>query len=541
MEIGTLTSSSNHQEEVLKDIASKIALLQSNKIVGRSSVVKYVPINLNMTDSGDLNPNQLSEFARKAANHDMGQMAQSAFAKIQEVQTTWFYATHQASEADIEDKAKAVAEYERLRSPIKLFLGADLGIDLNGGRATLFGKRLGQANLSQGQKVLLQFCVALYTQDTALSELVLLLDEPENHLHPAALNEVIDRLRSVVTNGQIWIATHSINLIAHLQDETLLYVKDGAVSYTGNDTMQVLEGLLGDEEERERLATFLSLPFIMSGTRFAYESLMAAAVVMTGAADKQLKQIKAALDAARAKGAGNGKLKVLDYGAGKGRLVAALHELSAAEGEPLSDWLDYVAFDPGPANAPECRNNMARAYYDADQRYYSDLMSLREQQGDHSFDLVILTNVFHEIPPEKWTEILNPGIHQLLKTAGKLIIVEDQRLPHGEHAHSYGFLLLDTLEFKKLFQITNADVTDGRYSFSAEEAGRLKVHYFAKALLGNVTNATRSEALAELATNAKQKIEGIRHEKHSNKNGRLHSFWLHQFANAQLAKTELGQ
>ena len=535
----TLQRQIDEYKKDIEDVDDKASLLAMNKIIGRANTVKYVPLNSMLTDSNTLTPNQLQEYANYASNPDMEKLRHATLAKIQAVQTKWFYATHQASKVPIQERQQAIEDYERLQIFIKRFIDADLEIDLNSGVATLFGKPLGKAMFSQGQRVLLQFCIALYTQDTALSDLVLILDEPENHLHPSAMNEVLDRLRSVVTNGQIWIATHSVNVLAHFQEETLLYMENGAISYAGNDTMKVLGGLLGDEEEREKLSGFLALPFVMSGTRFAYESLMGAAVVMTGVADPQMQQIREALSAARAGGTCSGRLKTLDFGAGKGRLAATLHEMAELH-EPLSNWLDYVAYDPDTTNAVECRNNIERAYIEVGHRYYNDLSELRQRQLDGTFDLVILTNVFHEIPPEKWTETLSSDIYQLLKPSGKLIIVEDQRLAHGEHAHNYGFLLFDTLEFYKLFAITPADVESEYYSFIGEQRGRLKDHYIAPELLRRVTNGTRKEALKELVINSRKKIEQIRGLPATNQNGRLHAFWLHQFANAQLAIEALG-
>lgn len=71
-------------------------------------------------------------------------------------------------------------------------------------------------SLSDGQKVLLKLAVQLHAQQIALTDALVFLDEPENHLHPAVLNEVIDILLSKVETGQVWIATHSVSLIANL-------------------------------------------------------------------------------------------------------------------------------------------------------------------------------------------------------------------------------------------------------------------------------------------------------------------------------------
>jgi len=127
-------------------------------------------------------------------------------------------------------------------------LNTKLDRDKNGD-ATLFQRRLGDTRLSDGQKILLQFCVALYSQKKSLDELILFLDEPENHLHPEALIEVVDKIIASVTNGQVWIATHSINLLAHFDPSCIYYMEDGVLRYSGNVPHQVLTGLLGSEDE----------------------------------------------------------------------------------------------------------------------------------------------------------------------------------------------------------------------------------------------------------------------------------------------------
>jgi predicted ATPase len=78
----------------------------------------------------------------------------------------------------------------------------------------LFGFPLGQSNLSDGQKILLQLCLAIHCQQESLEDLVLFLDEPENHLHPSVIIETIERIKEEVSNGQIWISTHSIPLLS---------------------------------------------------------------------------------------------------------------------------------------------------------------------------------------------------------------------------------------------------------------------------------------------------------------------------------------
>jgi len=476
------------------------------KLIGEGDPFFYVPKDIKLVDPNTFTKQKLQQSAAAVSKNGLDGLSAGTLAAIQLAQDRYFNVIHPLSQASDELRLNTEQNYERLRHIIQQFIGADLKRDSDGD-ATLFDKPLGQTNLSNGQIVLLQFSVALYAQASSLIDVVLLLDEPENHLHPAALNYVLDRLQKVVTRGQIWIATHSINVLAHFDNPTIYYMEDGALSYAGDIPEKVLAGLLGNEEEREKLANFLSLPFEMSSTRFAYESLLVPEVVMTSGKDPQLQQIQGALRQVREV---QGKVRVLDFGAGRGRLIATIKDVEPSiANESSATWLDYVAYDPYPINAAECQANIERVYGPVSDRYFSDLGLLRTRYHDGSFDMVLLTNIFHEIPPQQWTKVLR-DIMQLLKPEGFLLIVEDQRLPHGERAHEYGFLLFDTLEFRRLFAIAAQDEEQGLYVVQAERGDRLKAHYFKRELLARITPETKKLALEELQANAKREISRIR-------------------------------
>ena len=98
--------------------------------------------------------------------------------------------THLETEVTDEEKKQAIADYDKLQNIIKIFLNTKIGRTIDD-EATLFGFPMGQSNLSDGQKILLQFCLAIYSQEQALKDLILVLDEPENHLHPSIIIETI--------------------------------------------------------------------------------------------------------------------------------------------------------------------------------------------------------------------------------------------------------------------------------------------------------------------------------------------------------------
>jgi predicted ATPase len=149
-------------------------------------------------------------------------------------------------------------------------------IDAN---ATVFGKPLTDSGLSDGQKVLIQFAVALHAPKGRLDNTVFIMVEPENHLHPSALIEFFDALGEVANNSQFWIATHSVPLLAYLAHKepmSIWYVEDGKVSNAGKKPEQVLSGLLelGNEEQIGNLNAFTSLPAQYAAIRFAAECLL---------------------------------------------------------------------------------------------------------------------------------------------------------------------------------------------------------------------------------------------------------------------------
>jgi SAM-dependent methyltransferase/ABC-type lipoprotein export system ATPase subunit len=514
---------------------TKEKLYHSNKISikGKGHYLDYVPKTINLTDANDLAPNKLKDIANSVSDNGLHKLPVGSIAAIQYLQNQWFNVTHPKSSLDNIEKENIIQRYEKLNQYINKFLNTNLDRDANGS-ATIFGKPIGLANLSDGQKIFIQFCVALHAQEGNLADYILFLDEPENHLHPAALIEVLEKLNEVVTNGQIWIATHSINVLAHFSDATTYYIEDGQISYAGNGPEKVLQGLLGDEEEIEKLSSFLDLPFALSSAKFSHESLLDAPVVMTGSDDPQIKQIKEALEELKS---ADKKLSILDYGAGKGRLIATIAEKET----DLINWLDYVAFDLYDTNSEECKKNIAAAYGSVDRRYYNLNKNLRTDRGDKSFDLIILTNVFHEIPPDEWLNVVKE-IKSLLKETGYLLIVEDQRLPHGEKPNAYGFHVLDTFEFRKLFNFNKEEEGSGKlYNFNEKQGYRLKAHFFREELLGRVTSETRKAALKELFENASKEVETIRTSGNKDfKTGKLHAFWITQLANAQLVLNKLG-
>jgi ABC-type cobalamin/Fe3+-siderophores transport system ATPase subunit len=496
------------------------------------TTISFVPKKIEIKDSSDTGRKSLDNLAKSALNIGLDHISESTYAYIQVLQDKKFNATHPEIKVSEEEKKKAIEEYSHMNEIVKIFLGCEIDRDLNG-QATIFGFQLAKSNLSSGQKALLQYCVAIHAQEASLDDHILILDEPENHLHPSILIELIEKIKIHNKKGQIWIATHSIPLISHFDTQDIWYMEDGLISRDGKVTEKALKGLLGDEERIEKLKDFLDLPAFQTFCRYAYEALFPPKAINTDHKDPQTIQIHSAIKKYIQP---NEKIKILDYGAGKGRILNCCEE----DKKIFNEQVDYYAFDKSYENKEECICSIKRLYDNPNERYFQNEKDLRSKHDEYSFDIVIMCNVLHEIDPNDWLEIFgsNGFITKTLKNPGILLLVEDHQLSHGEKAYQNGFIVLDTPELKKLFCISS---TDANFSYDDFQGnGRLKAHRIPQLYLQKVTNETRLEALEELVENAKREISDIRKsEQKDYKSGRLIGFWTLQLCNAILALSKL--
>ena len=360
----------------------------------------------------------------------------------------------------------------------------------------------------------------------------------QNHLHPAVIIETIERILAEIPNGQIWIATHSIPLLAFFDPYTIWYVEGNKVAFAGNIPEKVLQSLLGNEDHISRLQDFISLPAIYALHRYAFESLFHPVPVSTGNTDPQTLQIREEI---RKHLRDQTKLRVLDYGAGRGRLLSNIIENSKDTLSKPTDVIDYIAFDKFDNDRDECLSVINLIYHDYEKRYFNSLAELFGIYDRESFDIVIMCNVLHEIDPKDWLRLFfeKGEIPSLLSENGLLLLVEDHEMLIGEKAYQKGFLVLNTQEIKELFQIKEAD-TDFGFS-DARGDGRLKAHRISKRYLSRITPETRMSALSVLKNTALEKIQETRAADVNYKNGKRHGFWVQQYANSSLALSELGE
>jgi ABC-type multidrug transport system ATPase subunit len=486
--------------------------------------VRFVPNRLTLTSPKELTEERKDAYYSNTKNIvHIDKINEYVLTYIQREDDNYFYATHQKYE-NLPESAAYRESFNKLNELIIAFLGTEIRrIDNN---CSIFDRPIEVANLSDGQKVLLQLCVLIHALGVTLDNLILILDEPENHLHPAAQIEFIRKVKEVLKNGQIWIATHSIHILSFLNTSDIWYMYDNKIKYAGKGPEEVLNGLLGGKEQVEQLHDFLGLPSIFAINQFAYECLFAPNAIITGSEDSQIKQISEIVEKLKDE---SGIIRLLDYGAGKGRLISSIMENSINQSE-LCNSLDYIAFDKNNFDKSVCEDAIARVYGNSQNRYFNDNTELLGHKNSSSFDIIVMCNVLHEISPNDWISIFKQGslIDRLLKDNGYLLIIEDTAIPNGELPNDDGFFILGETEIKYLF---NVPVEDSNFiTQSYNDKKRLFAYLIQKKYLTNITEASIKEALILLRDKCKEEIKNL--QKNTDfKSGKLLGLWSQQLAN----------
>ena len=497
--------------------------------------IQFVPKLLNLSDARQFNKSNLLSNFNEAKNPGFNNFEQICFSYIQQIQNREWAASHQRSTNTDEEKNNAKIQYEKLCKLIDVLLKAELTRSIDDD-ALLFKKPLAEAGLSEGQKVLIQLLVALHAQDTNLQNAIFIMDEPENHLHPSALIEFLDALSQVAVNSQFWIATHSVPLLSHIaqfEPTSIWYVENGKVTNSGSNPIKVLKGLLGNDDQIAALNNFTSLPAQFAATNHATECLFPPKVIGCINNDPQISQINNLLNP----NGNTDKIAILDFGAGKSRLLSGLNELATEQNWNIKEKIDYFAYDSFPDDKEISIGIISEIYGIDLVRHFSKKDEFFSLKDESCIDVVVMCNVLHEISPKDWLNIFDPQSLTLrsLKDSGYLLIVEDQRIPVGEKAHEFGFLVLDTPHLKTLFKIEQIDIIEKRFQvFDHREDGRLKAHLISKSLLTRITGDSRKKSIEQLRATAEESIIECRTKDPSYKIGQLFGFWTQQFANSSI-------
>jgi predicted ATPase/2-polyprenyl-3-methyl-5-hydroxy-6-metoxy-1,4-benzoquinol methylase len=470
-------------------------------------VVDFVPKVPGLVSPADVSDTEAKGRAVQMRNLGVAEAEKAAPAYLRNVMR----AAYRAIGRQDEKAREAQLEKNNLLTLIGSLLGTNVVPDLNDDfNLAVDGVPLTARGLSPGQQVLFQFACMLHAQGANLENCLVLMDEPENHLHPQVMITVIDQIISKLgAGGQVWIASHSVPLVAHLasSDPACLWlVKDETVKPAKRAPDSVLYSLMGGEDGAQSLKNFLRLPDEYAALRFLAQCLEPPGVVGADIKDPQTNQIAAIVKSRRDSQAR--PIRILDYGAGKGRLLSTL-----AAGDDAKSWLDYIAFDIDTEHTAARLKELQAVYGEGGaQRNIAevDLEAWRIDRG--SVDIVVLCNVLHEIDPDEWQRYFGTDgrISKLLKDDGFLLLVEDYKIPVGERAHRYGFLLLDEAELVHLYAVSESDRSAKLFIRETPTLDRYKdrlvAYLIQKSCLNRMTAQTRREAIAELERRMKGQI-----------------------------------
>ena len=386
---------------------------------------------------------------------------------------------------------------------------------------------LSDAPLSPGQKYLLRLCVALNCNIIPPGA-ILFFDEPESHLHPKALLKLFDKLMNNFSLGQIWIATHSIELISHFWHSDVWYMTNGEAKMMGSNTEGILKGVLGDETKRYHLYQFISSPDTFVSNAFAVECLCGPKVLQHAKTnDASVSLACAAIQKNEI---------VVDFGAGKGRFLES-YFLRSDRPE-----IRYYAYDKyGFAKdavtekclADYCKLIMEKNgippenYYGSEERF-EDLVSIIPAKANK----ILLINVLHEIAPSQWMDTFRK-ISRLLRNDGSLIIVERKELTVGEKPSDSGFFVMQHESLSVLFACEPVEIKCCYH----EKNEKVFACIIPKQLIDRISIETIKNTIdktKEIALNRIKEINELKNSTPSWEEGIALAFWMHQFMNAYL-------
>lgn len=393
---------------------------------------------------------------------------------------------------------------------------------LSAGFWKLDGRIFNYYEFSEGEKTLFAYVLLFFlleqNPNLRIKESIIVIDEPELHLHPDSEIDLINGIRSALSDsGQLWIATHSINILSDLNYDEIFMVRKGIINHPSRTTPgESLLELMSIEERIEKLTNFL-----FSSSEWAYVNFMSQCFInpevikSTKQDDPQVISFKKAINR-NLTGSNN---MLLDFGAGKGRLFEHLIYDTV-----LLAKLNYSALEPEKIFHKNLQNIGVKNIYQS----YKELPK-------NTFSFIVLCNVLHEIPVGDWVSNLNKIISSLNET-GYLLIIEDKLLPKGERIGEIGYLVLDIDELQVLLNLKEKPLS----IVQKDNTDRILCAVIPKNQLTHINKTNIINCMKQLEQNTFKKIEELRKETSDNKNnitfGRISGFYSQLYINSKLAQ-----
>lgn len=333
--------------------------------------------------------------------------------------------------------------------------------------------------LSPGERMLFYMSIFLSLKRNLRGRRVIILDEPESHLHPKALLQFVRTLCSVFPGTTIWMATHSLFLLPEFQFENIVYLENGVVLRRHSDLYQkALSGLLGEGNENVS-RFFASLPH-WQYFEFIAECFTNPVVIST--VNPKDDQVRIFIDALQK----HKITSVLDCGGGSGRLGESMMKTTVAEWSGVT----YEIYDARPSYK-------GRAF-----KVYTRL-----EDAPGNYDCIVMMNFLHEVPPEEWSDWFRK-IYGLMAPEGHLLFVEVDALQTGECPNDGGYLVLGMGELAELVAVPVDKLSEIRIGDKSSTFGVLVDREY----LQGVEKKTVSAAIQCLEKRSYEQLRAIRAE-----------------------------
>lgn len=381
---------------------------------------------------------------------------------------------------------------------------------------TLNGREFNYNDFSEGEKVLFTYAMLLFllssNPNIKFNESIIIIDEPELNLHPNAQIKFIKSLQELIKDeGQLIIATHSLSIISNLDYDSIFLVRDGEIKTPASCIpYDSVDDLMGFNEHYHKMVEFLVSTPTWAMTNFMAQCFDNPDVYeVANPNDPQLDLFKRLIYE-------HDSLSILDFGAGKGRLLDKLKESE-------SIWKRINCYD--------CYD-IATEYNDLlKSKGASNVINNLSFLESGRYDLVMVVNVLHEIPVQEWATILNK-LRMTLNENGIMAIIEDTKLPIGELPNENGFLILDKDEFSILLGDKSTFITPREERYK----NRIICCIIHKKHMNIIDDRTIISALEKLKINSLNSIKEYRKQNDNKVSlGRLFALKSNLYLNSDIA------
>lgn len=380
-------------------------------------------------------------------------------------------------------------------------------------------KKLNQAilQMSPGERVILYFALGILAISIDNNDYVLLIDEPETHLHPKALVGIIKAVKNDLNPACAFIATHSIFLIPQFTFEQTIFLEKSCVKKLNSKMYkEIYESLVGDDDhENQTLHTFLSSIYDWQYAGFLAECFLDPTTIdcpnMNDPQYRKLRKILTEYDHGN-----NDKIHLLDYGSGSGRIAKCFNLSSRKDSsDTVCEHLIYSIYDKySIADDLPTEKWMGRIYSSFDEL----------QKAKNKFEIIVLFNVLHEISIDDWVSEINQMI-SMLSPDGIIVFGERTELSKGENPFGKsGYLVMNKNDLQLLFGKRN--VSEMKLAGVDKDPTSC---FIIAPVNGPITIKHVTDALTSLKDTTYKTIRGFKTAK---ANGRSYAFYCQQYINA---------